>query len=135
MIPWATYTSPEIAHVGLYAEEARKLGHDVETITIKMDDVDRARLEGEEEGFLRLHLKKGTDKILGGTLVAARAGDMISALSLAVTHGIGLAKFSTTILPYPTQGEIFRKAGDAYNRQRLTPRVSKFLKLWFKVFK
>ncbi len=135
VIPWATYTSPEIAHVGLYAAEAQELGHEVETLTIELADVDRAKLDGEDEGFLRVHLKKGSDTILGATLVAAHAGDMIGAMSLAITHGVGLGKFSTTIFPYPTQGEVFRKAGDAYNRTKLTPRASKFFELWFKVFR
>ena len=135
VMPWTTYTSPEIAHVGLYAGEAEKLGHEVHTLKIELSDVDRAKLDGEEEGFLRVHLKKGSDTILGATLVAAHAGDMIGAMSLAITHGVGLSKFATTIFPYPTQGEIFRKAGDAYNRTKLTPRASKFFELWFKVFK
>lgn len=135
VIPWATYTSPEVAHVGLYEEEARQQGYEVQTITIGMDDVDRAKLDGEDEGFLRVHLKKGTDQILGGTLVAAHAGDMIGLLSLAITQKIGLGKFGDTIFPYPTQGEIFRKAGDAYNKTRLTPTAKKLFKRWFGVFK
>ncbi len=134
VIPWTTYTSPEIAHVGLYEEEARRLGCKVDTITIPMSDVDRARLDGEGEGFLRVHLRKGSDRILGGTLVAARAGDMIGALGLAMTHGLGLSKFSSTIFPYPTQGEIFRKAGDTWNRTRLTPAAKRFFRVWFRLF-
>ncbi len=135
VIPWATYTSPEIAHVGLYEDEAVKAGHEVDTITIGLDDVDRAKLDGEDEGFLRVHLKKGTDEILGGTLVASHAGDMIGALAFAMTHKMGLSKFASTIFPYPTQGEVFRKAGDRYNRGRLTPKAVKFFETWFKIFK
>jgi pyruvate/2-oxoglutarate dehydrogenase complex dihydrolipoamide dehydrogenase (E3) component len=134
VIPWATYTSPEVAHVGLYQHEAEKLGHAVDTITIPMHEVDRAALDGETEGFLRVHLKKGTDKILGGTLVASHAGDMIGVLALAMTHNLGLSKLSTTIFPYPTQGEIFRKAGDAYMRGKLTPKARTFFDLWFRIF-
>ena len=132
VIPWTTYTSPEIAHVGLYADEAEAQGMEVHTLTVPLDDVDRANLDGESEGFLRVHLKKGSDKILGGTLVAAHAGDMIGLLALAMTHGLGLSKFSSTVFPYPTQGEIFRKAGDAYMRTRLTPSARKFFDFWFK---
>lgn len=134
VVPWATYTSPEVAHVGLYAAEAEKLGFKVETLTLPLADVDRAILDGEDAGFLRVHLKRGSDRILGGTLVAAHAGDMIGLLSLAITHGLGLSKFSQTIFPYPTQGEVFRKAGDLYNRGRLTERARRFFELWFKVF-
>lgn len=122
-IPWCTYTSPEIAHVGLYERDARAAGHEVDTITVPMSEVDRAVLEGEGEGFLRVHLKKGTDRILGATLVANRAGDMISEITLAMVAGKGLGTIATAIHPYPTQAEIMRKAGDAFNRTRLTPRV------------
>ena len=134
VIPWCTYTSPEIAHVGMTAEEAEQAGQRVDTLTVPLDDVDRAKLDGETEGFLRLYLAKGKDRILGGTLVAAHAGDMIGILSLAITHKIGLGKFASTIFPYPTQGEIFKKAGDAYNRTRLTSWARRFFDFWFKIF-
>lgn len=135
VIPWATYTSPEIAHVGLYEEQARELGYGVDTITVPLAENHRAILEGEEEGFLRIHLKKGTDKILGGTLVAEGAGDMIGALALAMTHKLGLAKFASTVFPYPTRGEVYKRAGDAFNKTRLTPTSKSFFELWFKIFK
>ncbi len=106
----------------------------VDTLTVPLEDNDRALLDGETEGFLRLHLKKGSDRILGATLVAAHAGDMIGILSLAITHRVGLSKFSSTIFPYPTQGEIFRKAGDLWNRGRLTPAAKRFFDFWFKLF-
>lgn len=134
VVPWTTYTSPEIAHVGLYRAEAEKLGFQVDTVTVPLADVDRARLDGEEEGFLRIHLKKGSDRILGGTMVAAHAGDMIGLLSLAITQVVGLGKFSQTIFPYPTQGEVFRKAGDVWSRTRLTAGAKRFFELWFKLF-
>ena len=129
-VPWCTYTSPEIAHVGAFSGETADAG--VETLTLPFEDVDRAVLDGESEGFLRIHLKKGTDRILGGTLVAAHAGDMIGPLALAATHGWGLGKFSSTIFPYPTQGEVFRKAGDLYNRRRLTPTARRLFAAWFR---
>jgi pyruvate/2-oxoglutarate dehydrogenase complex dihydrolipoamide dehydrogenase (E3) component len=135
VIPWTTYTSPEVAHVGLTAEEAEAAGAAVETLTVPFDDVDRARLDGETEGFLRVHLKRGSDRILGGTLVAAHAGDMIGILSLAMKQGLGLSSFAETIFPYPTQGEVFRKIGDLHNRGRLTPRVRTFFEIWFRLFK
>ena len=132
VVPWCTYTSPEIAHVGLFAHDAEQRGFAVETLTLPFEDVDRALLDGESEGFLRVHLKKGTDRILGGTLVAAHAGDMIGPLALAATHGWGVSKFSSTIFPYPTQGEAYRKIGDLYNRRRLTSTTRKIFDLWFK---
>lgn len=120
-IPWCTYTDPEIAHVGLYENEAREQGIEVQTFTINMSDVDRAILDGEEEGLLKVHVKKGTDKIIGATLVASHAGDMISELTLTMTAGLGLSTLSKTIHPYPTQAEVIKKAADAYSRTRLTP--------------
>ena len=125
-IPWCTYTDPEIAHVGMYERDAKEKGIDVETFTIELSEVDRAVLDGEDEGFLKVHVKKGTDQILGATLVARHAGEMISEITLAMVTGAGLGTLSKTIHPYPTQAEVFKKAGDAYSRTRLTPRVKKF---------
>ena len=68
-----------------------------------------------------MHVRKGTDKIVGATIVAAHAGDMISEITLAMTHGLGLKQIADTIHPYPTQAEAMRQVGDAYNRTRLTP--------------
>ncbi|HET6343956.1 MAG TPA: mercuric reductase, partial [Myxococcota bacterium] len=113
-IPWCTYTTPEVAHVGMYEKDAREKGIETETLTIHLKDVDRALLDGADEGFLRLHVEKGSKegKILGATLVAEHAGDMIGELCLAITHGIGLAKIASVIHPYPTQGEVVKKAAD-----------------------
>ena len=122
-IPWCTYTDPEIAHVGLYEHEAKEKGIELQTFQIELDDVDRAILDGQTAGMLKVHVKKGTDKILGATLVASHAGDMISEITLAMTAGIGLGKIGKTIHPYPTQAEVIKKAADAYSRTRLTPFV------------
>ncbi len=135
VMPWCTFTSPEIAHVGMYEHDARAAGVDVDTLTIPMADVDRARLEGHDEGFLRVHTKKGSDKIVGATLVAEHAGDMIGELALAITADIGLSKIAATIHPYPTQGEVVKKAADAWRRTKLTPTVKAIFKNYFKVFR
>jgi pyruvate/2-oxoglutarate dehydrogenase complex dihydrolipoamide dehydrogenase (E3) component len=124
-IPWCTYTDPEIAHVGMYEKQAQDKGIEVETFTVEMSDVDRAILDGEDEGFLKVLVKKGSDKILGATLVAPHAGEMISEITLAMVSGAGLGTLAKTIHPYPTQAEVIRKVGDAYNRTRLTPRVKR----------
>ncbi len=124
-IPWCTYTDPELAHVGLYPNEAEKKGIAVDTFTIEMSTVDRSILEGDDAGFLTVHVKKGTDQIVGATMVSRHAGDMISEITLAMVSGAGLGTLSKTIHPYPTQAEAIKKAGDAYNRTRLTPRVEK----------
>ena len=135
VVPWCTYTSPEVAHVGLYAPEAKKRGFQVETIKVDLDTVDRAVLDGETDGFLKIHYRKGSDEILGATLVAPLAGDLIAELCLAVTHKIGLSKLATTIHPYPTSAEIIKKAADAFNRARLTQGTRRFFSLWFKIFR
>jgi pyruvate/2-oxoglutarate dehydrogenase complex dihydrolipoamide dehydrogenase (E3) component len=124
-IPWCTYSDPEIAHVGLYEHEAEKKGIAVDTFRIEMADVDRAILEGDDEGFLKVHVKKGTDRILGATLVSRHAGETISELTLAMTAGIGLGVIAKTIHPYPTQAEVIKKAADAWNRTRLKPWIKR----------
>jgi pyruvate/2-oxoglutarate dehydrogenase complex dihydrolipoamide dehydrogenase (E3) component len=122
-IPWCTYTDPEIAHVGMYEKEAQDAGIEIQTFTVALSDVDRAILDGEQEGFLKLHVKKGTDRILGATLVARHAGEMISEITLAMAAGAGLGTIGKTIHPYPTQAEVIKKAADQYSRTRLTPFV------------
>jgi pyruvate/2-oxoglutarate dehydrogenase complex dihydrolipoamide dehydrogenase (E3) component len=124
-IPWCTYTDPELAHVGLYPNEAEQQDMAVDTFTIEMSTVDRSVLEGDDSGFLTVHVKKGTDQILGATMVSRHAGDMISEITLAMVSGAGLGTISKTIHPYPTRAEAIKKTGDAYNRTRLTPRVQK----------
>jgi pyruvate/2-oxoglutarate dehydrogenase complex dihydrolipoamide dehydrogenase (E3) component len=133
-IPWCTYTSPEVAHVGLHTREAEEKGIQVDTLTVHLADVDRAILDGDDEGFLRLHLEKGSKegKILGATLVAEHAGDMIGELCLAITHGIGLGKIASVIHPYPTQGEVVKKAADTWRRGKLTPAVKKGFSWFFR---
>jgi pyruvate/2-oxoglutarate dehydrogenase complex dihydrolipoamide dehydrogenase (E3) component len=135
VVPWCTYTDPEVAHVGMYEKDAKDKGHEVLTLTIPLTDVDRALLDGEAEGFARVHLKKGTDKILGATIVARHAGEMINELSLAMTAGLGLSAIGRTIHPYPTQAEAVKKLADAYNRTRLTPFVKKVLGSWLKLMR
>ena len=136
-VPWCTYTTPEIAHVGLYEKEAREKGIQVDTLTIPLSEVDRAVLDGAADGFLRVHVDKRSraGRIVGATLVAEHAGDMMGELCLAVTHGIGLAKIASVIHPYPTQGEVVKKAADAWRRGKLTPTVKKIFDVWFRVFR
>ncbi len=129
-IPWCTYTDPEIAHVGLYEQEAQERGIAVKTFVQELDEVDRAILDGETEGFVKVHVRAGSDKILGATVVARHAGEMVSELTLAMVGGLGLKTLAKTIHPYPTQAEAIRKTADAYNRTRLTPRVKALFETW-----
>lgn len=121
VMPWATYTDPEIAHVGMSEHEAQEKGMSVNTIKIPMSSVDRAIADGEEDGFVKIHHKKGSDEILGATIVARHAGEMISEVTTAIVGKVGLSKLSSVIHPYPTQAEGIKKAADAYRRTLLTP--------------
>jgi len=129
-IPWCTYTDPEIAHVGLYVRQAHNKDISVKTFTIPMHDVDRAIADGEEAGFVKIHVKEGTDRILGATIVARHAGEMINEVTLAMVAGIGLRTLARVIHAYPTQGEAIKKAADAYNRTRLTPFAKTMFSRW-----
>jgi len=131
-IPWCTYTDPEIAHVGMYEGDAKEKGLEVTTLTVPLFDIDRAVLDGETAGFARVHLRTGTDKILGATIVARHAGEMINEFSLAITNGLGISAIGKTIHPYPTQAEVIKRLADAYNRTRLTPFVKNLLSGWLK---
>ncbi|MDZ7629768.1 MAG: mercuric reductase [Gemmatimonadaceae bacterium] len=133
--PWATYTSPELAQVGHTADSAASANVPIQTFTVPLHDVDRARLEGETEGFCRVHVKQGTDQIVGATIVAPNAGDMISEVTLAMTNGLGLGAIGRTMHPYPTQGEVLRKVADAWRRTKLTPFVRKLFLRYFSLFR
>lgn len=132
IIPWCTYTDPEIAHVGLYPAEAEARGIAMETIMVRLDEVDRAILDSQSEGFLKVHVEKKSGRILGATIVASHAGDMISELTVAISAGISLGKLGSVIHPYPTQAEVIKRAGDMFNRRRLTPLAKKVLALLLK---
>ena len=129
-IPWCTYTDPAIAHVGLYVQQARERDIPVKTFTIPMHEVDRAIADDEETGFVKIHVRERTDRILGATIVARHAGDMINEITLAMVAGIGLRTLARVIHAYPTQAEAIKKAADAYNRTRLTPTVKSLLRRW-----
>ncbi len=131
-IPWCTYTDPEIAHVGLYVRQARERDIPVKTFTIPMHDVDRAIADDEEAGFVKIHVKERTDRILGATIVARHAGEMINEITLAMVAGIGLRTLARVIHAYPTQAEAIKKAADAYNRTRLTPTLKSLLRRWLR---
>lgn len=127
VIPWATYTDPEIAHVGMTAVEAAAAGGAVRTLTVQFTEVDRAVLDGESEGFARLHVDAKSGRVLGATAVARHAGEMIGEPTLAIGQRLTAGQLSATILPYPTQAEVWRKLGDAWQRTRLTPMTKRAL--------
>ena len=134
VIPWTTYTSPEVAHVGLTPAEADRRGIAIDTVTVPLAHVDRAVLAGETEGFLRVHLRRGSDELAGVTVVAPDAGDLIAEATLAMTNGLGLSAMGRTIHPYPTVAEAYRKAADLRRKEKLTPMAKRVLDLWFRIF-
>jgi pyruvate/2-oxoglutarate dehydrogenase complex dihydrolipoamide dehydrogenase (E3) component len=117
--------------VGLYVHEATEQGIETETYTVPLDESDRSLADGETEGFVKVHTEKGSDKIVGATIVAPHAGEIISELTLAMTHNLGLKAIVDTIHPYPTVAGSIRRVGDIYNRTRLTPIVGKAFSAWF----
>ncbi|MBE9042886.1 mercuric reductase [Pleurocapsales cyanobacterium LEGE 10410] len=133
IMPWVTYTDPEIAHVGMYEHEAQAKGIDCNTIKIDFDDVDRALADGETAGFLKILHKRGSDEILGATIVARHGGEMISEITTAMIGKMGLSKLSTVIHPYPTQAAAIKQAADTYRRTLLTERTKKLLGLLYKL--
>jgi pyruvate/2-oxoglutarate dehydrogenase complex dihydrolipoamide dehydrogenase (E3) component len=130
VMPWCTYTDPEVAHVGLYEHEARAAGIALDTFSVPLSQVNRAVTDGEDEGFVRVHTRKGKGEILGATIVAAHAGEMISEITLAMVAKLGLGRILDVIHPYPTQAEGIKRAAGLYTRQRATPAVVKWLGRW-----
>ncbi|HTY17982.1 MAG TPA: mercuric reductase [Myxococcota bacterium] len=133
VMPWCTYTDPELAHVGLHEHEARERGMATDTYEVPLEGNDRARCDGETEGFARIHTRKGSDRIVGATIVAAHAGEMISLVTTAITGGLGLGQLSGVIFPYPTQAEVLKAASGLYMRTRLTPRVKRLFERWMRL--
>lgn len=131
IMPWCTYTEPEVAHVGFYEAEATNKGVAVETYTYRLNEVDRAILDGEENGFARIHVKKGTDRIVGATVVAAHAGDLISQVTTLMKAGRGIKTLTGTIHPYPTQAEVIKKAGILWRKAHFGNGAKRILGKWF----
>ena len=119
--PWCTYTDPQVAHVGMYVKQARERRIPVKTFTIPMHEVDRAIADGEEDGFVKIHVRDGSDHILGATIVSRCAGELINNISLAMEAGIGLRRLARVMHAYPTQGEAIRMAAQACAREHESP--------------
>jgi pyruvate/2-oxoglutarate dehydrogenase complex dihydrolipoamide dehydrogenase (E3) component len=126
VIPWCTYTDPEIAHVGAYEQDLAKRAIPHETIEVPLAEVDRAILDSATAGFLKVHVSP-RGHILGATVVGPHAGDIISEVTLAMTAKLPLSAIGGTIHPYPTYADGLRKAADAFNRKRLTPQRKRVL--------
>lgn len=130
VMPWVTYTDPEVAHVGTTAAEAAASDGRIQAITVPFDTVDRAVVDGETDGFVRVFHARG--RLRGCTIVGAHAGELIAEAAYAITHGGTLGQLSATVHPYPTRADALRKAGDAYRRQSLTPALRRWLERYFR---
>jgi len=120
IMPWCTFTDPEVAHVGMYEKDAKEQGFEVETYTYRFNEVDRAILDGLEEGFARVHTRKGTGRILGATIVGAHAGEMIGEFSVAMKSRDGAKVLAGTIHPYPTQAEVNKKVINLWRKAQFS---------------
>ena len=121
-IPWCTYCDPEIAHIGMDVREARRQCIPVKCFTVMMQDVDRAITDGQDDGFVKIYVKEGTDKILGATIVGTRASELINEMSVIMNVGIGMRQLATILHTYPAQSDAIRLAAMAYvNNQPVSP--------------
>ncbi|MEX1020335.1 MAG: mercuric reductase [Litorilinea sp.] len=130
IVPWTTYTDPEVAHVGLTPADAEQAGIAITTFSQAIGETDRGRADGDDEGFVRVHVKRGSDKILGATIVARHAGEMLNEITLAMNNNLGLKSLANVIHPYPTQAEAIRQVADQYNRTRLTAPLQRVAGWW-----
>jgi pyruvate/2-oxoglutarate dehydrogenase complex dihydrolipoamide dehydrogenase (E3) component len=116
VLPRVTFTDPEIASVGLTQEQARAKGLDVEVVHYDLRELDRAVIDGVKEGFIKLILKRNSDRVLGVTIAGPRAGELIMPWVLGIKQGIGLKRMLATIFPYPTYSEASRAAAGEWRR-------------------
>lgn len=127
VIPWATYTDPEVARVGLNELEANAKGIEFEVTTYDIDDLDRAIADSEDHGLVKVLTKPGTDKILGVTIVGPHASDIIAEYILAMQHGLGLNKILGTIHIYPTLAEANKFAAGAWKKAHAPEKILRWM--------
>ena len=130
-IPHCTYTDPQLAQVGLTLAEADRRDIEVDTYRVELSDVDRAIVDGDQRGFVALYTRRGGSRVVGATIVAAHAGEMIGQISLLMSRRLPISALSEMSHCRPTESEAFLRAADQYQRRRLTPRVKRLLDRWF----
>jgi len=131
VIPWATFTDPEIARVGLNETEAREQGVDYEVTTYSIDNLDRAIADSSDSGFVKVLTAPGKDRILGATLVGHHAGELIAEFILAMKHGLGLNKILGTIHIYPTMNEANKFAAGEWKKARKPEALLRLVERFF----
>jgi pyruvate/2-oxoglutarate dehydrogenase complex dihydrolipoamide dehydrogenase (E3) component len=130
-IPWCTYCDPEIAHVGMHVWDASERSVPIKSFTVMMQDVARAITDGQDDGFVKIHVKLGTDRILGATIVASRASEMINEISVAMSTGIGMRKLARILHTYPAQSDAIRQAALAYTLDQPVSWLQRAYARWF----
>lgn len=132
VVPWCTYTKPEVAHVGASRRELEQTGTAFRAFRVQFAELDRGRTDADDDGFAEVLTASGSDRILGATIVGKDAGEQIAPIALMMTTGLGLGSLATLLLPYPTRSEYLRRIADAWNRTRLTPRSARLLGWWLR---
>jgi pyruvate/2-oxoglutarate dehydrogenase complex dihydrolipoamide dehydrogenase (E3) component/uncharacterized membrane protein YdjX (TVP38/TMEM64 family) len=130
-LPWVTYTIPEVARVGLSEREASESGVEFEVTSFPLSRLDRAIAEGETEGFVKILTAKGADRILGASVVALHAGEMMAEIVLAKKSGLGLNRILGTIHSYPTWSEANKLAAGQWRREHKPERLMRWLEAYF----
>jgi len=132
VVPHCTYTTPEVASVGESEASLVAAGIEFDSYEVAFNELDRGRAENDDTGYAQVFCAKGSDKVLGASIVGHDAGEQLAPLCLMMSNSLGLAAASKTILPYPTRSEYVKRLGDAYNRTRFTPRAQSIAKAWFR---
>ncbi|MEP6865380.1 MAG: mercuric reductase [Deltaproteobacteria bacterium] len=130
VVPWCTFTDPEIAHVGTSVRDAHDRDLPVTTYVIPLHEVKRAITDGTNVGFVKIHVRDGTDRILGATIVARHAGEMIGEVTAAMTAGVGLRTLARVIHTSPVQAGAIQMAAQAFCRAQITPTLKARLMRW-----
>jgi pyruvate/2-oxoglutarate dehydrogenase complex dihydrolipoamide dehydrogenase (E3) component len=130
-VPWVTYTEPELGHVGAHASDLDAQGISYETYRFPYDQLDRAITEGETTGQIKVHATSLTGKILGASVLGERAGELITAFTIAMRNGVTLRNLGDTIHPYPAYGEGVRRVADQWYVQKQSPTVTTVLQTVF----
>lgn len=133
VVPHCTYTSPEVASVGASEASLEQAGTEYDTYEVAFNELDRGRAEDDNTGYAQVFCAKGSDKILGASVVGHDAGEQLAPLCLMMSNQLGLGAAAKTILAYPTRSEYVKRLGDAYNRTRFTPLAQRITKFWFKL--
>ena len=132
VIPWCTYTRPELAHVGATSRELQGAGRAFDRYRVEFGELDRGQTDDAADGFAQVLTARGSDRILGATIVGKDAGEQLSPLAVALTRGLGLKSLGSLVLPYPTRSEYLRRILDSYSRTRLTPFTAGTLRWWLR---